>query len=159
MAVLPEEFLVAFLGASPGVQALIGAPPALRLYPDAAPQNESRLRATYQLVSEPQNYHLGGPSGQVMARIQVDCWSAWTIGTSAGQSYRDVRALAEAIRKANAGTLPAGRGLDGYAGTLFGLTVQRCSLEGQQSLPEAPQHADELPTRRLSQDWVITYVR
>lgn len=145
-----EEALVQFLKSSPNVAELIGGTGHVRIYPEEAPQDAEFPHITYQLIDHPQYYSLSGPSGLCYPRIQIDCWAQGPSGK------RQVVKLAEAVRTAKGGN-NHNRNLDGFAGYMSQLYVNKCELVDRTYSSEPPIHANDHPYRRASLDFVIHY--
>jgi hypothetical protein len=112
-----------------GLSALIGT----RIYPAPAAQDVAGDYVTIQQISGPRQYAMGGATGLVDARFQVDCWSGSSVG---------VRALAEQVRLA----------LSHYHGTSDSVTVDLVLLENEQKL-----YDEEAELHRVIHDYVVSY--
>ncbi len=145
-----EEAIVAFVRATPEITDIIGVGNSCRFYPEMAPQDAVYPHGCYTVIDFPQEYHLAGPSQLAHPRIQIDWWGK---GPTA---RKEVSQLAEATRKAKGGS-PGGRNLDGFAGSMNGLNVQRCELVDREYTTEPPTNAGEHPYRRARLDFIIWF--
>jgi hypothetical protein len=102
-----EEAVVARLGASPGVTALV----ATRIYPMLMPQTAPLPAVTYQRISTERVQGLRGSLGLIDPRVQVDSWA---------ETYGTAKRVAEQVRLA----------LDGYTtpGGLFSMILAERDL-------------------------------
>lgn len=103
-----EAGIYAYLIANSGVFALVGT----RIYPQVIPQDAEMPAMAYQRISGPRDHSHSGPSGLVVARMQLTCMAA---------SYDGAKALGEAVRAA----------MDGYSGTMGTVTVDACLLDNE----------------------------
>ena len=123
-----------------GVQDLIGAGEAQRLYPVQLPQGlDAWPAATWQQISAERVWSHDGPSGLVAVRLQVDAWARDTAGGSGAVA---AAALGEALRRA----------LDGYRGEAGGVVFDRVALVDERDDYD-PAVADRL--WRVSQDYRV----
>ncbi len=106
MAYTVEQMLVKQLEATSGVTALVGT----RIYPQAAPQGTTADYVTYELVTGRPVQDHGGSGGLHRARVSFLCHAA---------TYANAKAVATAIRAV----------LDGFRGTMQGVSVGACLLE------------------------------
>lgn len=131
MAVI-EQALVSLLAGDPAVSAMVED----RIYPETAPQGESRARLTYQRISGQRVKSLDGPTGLAGPRFQVDCWAA---------TKAESIDLARAVEKA----------LDGFKATVEGVEIQGIFMDDERDGQLAPAHGDEEGDRRVSLDFFI----
>lgn len=108
-----EEALIALILDDGGVTHLMGtsvwwgrAPQASTTYP----------RVVLRKVSGIPDYHLQGPSGLEMSRVQVDCY---------GATYTSAKASARAVRAV----------LSGYRGAVSGRRLQGGFIGAERDLP------------------------
>jgi hypothetical protein len=139
-----EEALVAFWKADAGIMTLVTG-----IWPDASPQAIGFPRITYTMVDMPQVNTLTGPIGMPYPRIQVDCWGQGKTGKA------DIVAVAEAVRKS---TGPGAVKFDGFSGLMSGIKIWRIQLVDRRDSIETPEDATELPIRRRSLDFKVTFV-
>lgn len=108
---------------------------------------EQDLQVPYIVVTtlaKERFHHMGGPSGLVEARIDVDI---------VAKTRRDCDLLADAVRKC----------LDGYTGEVCigeqeSLFIQQCHLDGEEDDEERLDDAAEGPTLHLSiQSYIVIY--
>lgn len=139
------KFLYAWLLQETGVTALVGSGTSARIYPVLAPQDTASPYVTYQVIDSPQLHTLDpGPAGLSHPRVQIDCYAQGMGG------YAQVQALSEAIK----GTESSIK-LNGYRGTLGGVTVQGAHLTSEQDIFEPPQDASDEGWHRVSMDFTI----
>lgn len=69
-----QEAIFARLSTFAGLTALIGVPPACRLYPRLLPQDSAYPAVTYFKVDETRLVAMGVNPGLAHARFQFDCW-------------------------------------------------------------------------------------
>lgn len=125
-----EEGLYAFLTANAGVFGLVGE----RIYPQVIPQDAPMPAVAYQRISSPREYsHYPGASGLARARMQFTC---------EGDSYRQAKRVAEAIRAA----------LSGYKGVAGDVTIGAAFLENEN---DSYSEGYQMPVVRV--DYVIWY--
>ncbi len=111
-----------------------------RVYPVLAPQGAAIPYVTFQRISGPRVYHMGGATGLARVRMQVDCFAA---------DYVAVKALATAVR----GALEAQRGSLGGAGLKINFRMMHLE-DDQDSGPDITPGA-ATGIRRVTQDWDI----
>lgn len=58
-----------------GLQSIIGAGDNMRFYPVKAPDNVREAFVTYQIIDGPRESAFGADTGDVAARVQIDCYS------------------------------------------------------------------------------------
>lgn len=121
--------IVALLEASATVEDVAGD----RIYPVKLPRGVTLPAITYLTVSAPRDETQQGPSGLVMARVQVSCW---------GDNYDDSKAVAEAVR----------RTLDGYRGTSAGTRI-----DGVRLLNERDDIEAEPGTYQTALDFAVSH--
>lgn len=114
-----EADLRTFLLADAGVAAIVASG---GVYSAPAPQDAKMPFVLYQKLTGERVRSLCGPSGLAFPSYQLDCWSD---DPQLGGSYAQVKALAQAVRKA----------LDGYKGRWSGLSVW-ISLLDERDSPE-----------------------
>lgn len=136
------EFLVAWVVTQmDDLLPILGGADDLRVSPYQGARKDPQSRVTFMIVSGHDEGTLSGPSGLKKERWTVDCW---------GEKPIDARTLARLM----AGT-KADRRLDGYSGTLGGLTVQCIRLldERDESQPLGPGSDAGNPC--ISQDYEV----
>lgn len=121
-----------------GVKALLDAmSPAVVSYAGAAPDDERAPFVIYQKISRVSDQwdHLQGPAGIADARVQV---------TSYAEKNADAVILAGRVRQA----------LNGYRGTIGGVTIRSCRLDN-----EIAGREEETDPKlfRIDQDYLITH--
>ncbi len=146
MATTIEEALTAFVLSDAGFMAIVGT----KFYPWMSPQGTTGKRTNYLLVSyrSDVNMNTGLPSGHAVARIQVDHWSDTTTAKA------DVLAMATAFRNAVGN---GARKLEGFVGTMNGLTIKHARCEDERDLPELGVPGVEKYQGRRQQDWVFIF--
>lgn len=82
-----EPMIYTHLAGQAGVSALVGA----RIYPLIMPQDGALPALVYTIVSAVPINSLGGFSGLINPRVQIDCWA---------KTYGQAKALAEAVHQA-----------------------------------------------------------
>ncbi|WP_075216081.1 DUF3168 domain-containing protein [Mongoliimonas terrestris] len=90
-----EEALVAFLLADDGVAALVGS----RVQWVLRPQASALPAIVLHRIDGDRDYTMGGPSGLVASRVQVDCWGETFL--AAKQAARAVLARMQSVRGIN----------------------------------------------------------
>jgi hypothetical protein len=111
---------------------------AERVYAKGLPQNPIFPAISLFMVSDVPDHHMLGPSGLTTKRLQISCWDR----KPEGGGYASVKALARQVQQL----------LDGYHGTLSGITIKRIWLEGARDLPEP-----ETKTDHVALDFLITH--
>lgn len=130
---LIEEALYSRLQAVNGVTNLVST----RVYANAVPQNVTYPCVSYQHIASPRDYAMGGQTGLVDARVQVNSWA---------ESYSGVKAVAEQIRLA----------LSGWSGTAKSVTVDVVWHYGDQDIYD-PMEQTATPVFGIATDYGITY--
>lgn len=121
-----ESFIYAWMGQESGVTAILGSGDDLRVFPFNTPESIDVFpRLTYQLIENVAYQTLGGRNGHVNTLVQLDTWSKGPGGYSTG------RALALAVHGTEASPK-----LDGYRGTLAGVTVDASKMTIKQDFFE-----------------------
>jgi hypothetical protein len=132
-----EEAVREHLLAAAGVSALVGT----RVYMLRLPQHETLPSVRVQLVDEPKNYHLRGPSGATRARVQVD---AYAEAAGGADPYATATAVADAVDAALSGQVF-------NAGSPVSLRITGAMRDGRRPFDEP----DELRQVRVSQDYIV----
>ena len=88
-----------------------------RIYPQVLPQNVTLPAVAYQQLGDDPIDDIDGHSGLFHSRVQYDAFAA---------TFNDVKALIEQIRLA----------LQGYTGTVLGVTIKGVQLETKLDLYE-----------------------
>jgi hypothetical protein len=123
------------LKAHAGTTALVES----RIYPMRLPQGPTYPAVRYQVIGAPREYVMGGATGDVHARVQVDCYA---------ETYEGAKAVAEQVRLA----------LSFFAGTSGGIVVERIFVDDERDMDE-PQlvHEGEQGVYRVMQDHIAHY--
>lgn len=90
-----------------------------RVTPVLVPQGSAMPAVTYAQVSGIRIHATSGPAGLVNSRWQFNCW---------GVSHASVRAVSDAVRQA----------IDGYSGTIGGVTIQAIQTEMEVNIDANP---------------------
>jgi len=114
----PAEFFVAWAASQSDLTALIGD----RISPWESDRRDDVPRVTYFLVSGDRVNTLAGPTKLAVQRWQLDCW---------GSSQKNAAAVARLFTGASGDSR-----LDGYRGTLAGITIQNCRLTDERDNSE-----------------------
>lgn len=109
-----EEALRALLAGDPGIAGLVGG----RIYPVERPQGSALPAITYHLVSSVPGHAMGGLTGLVDARVQID---AWAEPSTTRSSYDTAKRIGRAVRAA----------LGGFRGTVGGTDIGGIFLEDE----------------------------
>lgn len=116
-----------------------------RIYPLFAPQRKPatypdtpRTWITYQTVSEVRDMPLNGPTGLVVARIQIDFFA---------YNYDVARSLADVVRLR----------LEGFNGSAAGHRIQRIWLDNRIDGYEFETEGSENPIVRVISDFRIAF--
>lgn len=125
--------LRAFIVADAGVTALLGQ----RVFFVRRHQAEGLPAATLNTISRLDDVHMGGPSGYIATRVQVDVY---------GSTYTSARACADALIAR----------LHGHAGTQGSTVFQLIRLDGENDGFEAGDTETDRPTR-ISLDFLVHY--
>lgn len=91
--------------------ALAGGTPAMRVYPDVAPQLAHLPFLVYTLVGGTDDFHLGGKSGLTMRLVQVDAWASTRLSADQMMSEATLLMVASGLFQVNAIDVS---GADGY---------------------------------------------
>ena len=138
---IPENVIYQVLVDDPNVVFLIGGTSNPRIYPQSAPQNTNYPYMVYHRIDAQRPHHMGGPSGIVMSRIQIDFYD---------NNYDGVMQLAEYARMA----------LNGYRGllTINGETADIRDVNQSNDYGDIvePQGAQSLGIFRTVHDYVVT---
>jgi len=131
-----EEAIFTRLSNFAGLTALIGAPPACRLFPRLNMQDVTYPSVTFMRVSAHRESAMGADPGLVHARFQLDAWDI---------DRDNCRDVTEQLRQA----------LQRWRGLVAGVTVQDTFLEDQQE--PAPELVDAVPVFRSITDVMVHY--
>lgn len=118
---------------------------AERVGPWSSRQGEAYPRVTYTQISGESVSALAGPGGVVRQRWQVDVLST---------DYAEARAVARLVRGTGAGD----QRLDGYRGTLGGVTVRAVQCTDERETNEPPASGSSPGVYVVTQDYYFTYV-
>jgi hypothetical protein len=134
-------FLVSWVATRPDLSALVSS----RVGPWQSGQSDtSAERITYQKVSGGNWKSLRGPSGVARERYQLNCL--------APTQQRAAR-LAQLVKGHK-----NDRRLDGYSGTVGGVTVQACLLDDEREEPNAPAFGQQTPNQyAVQQDYQVAW--
>ncbi len=117
-----QQALVSYLGTRGEITALIGVPPALRMYPEQAPDITDKPYLIYTLQDDQRPTTVSGGGGWGEARFLLQCW-----GDSTRQSHMQVNALYLAL---------LGVFKTPYRGLMGGLSVQFAAVsDGAKATP------------------------
>lgn len=117
-----EEALVALLLADAGVAAALGT----RIWWARAPQGQpARPYCVLRAISDPHDYHMGGPSGLFRSRIQTDVY---------GETYAQAKTASRALSAA----------ISGYRGPAGAKTFQGAFIDGGRDLPDEDDAGEHL---------------
>ncbi len=151
MPVSIEEGLVAFLKLDAALLILIPDGSSIRLYPLEATQGKVMPHATYQVIDTVEEHSLLSDVDFPVARLQLDFFADGPGGQAAA------RALAYAVKNSRGGN-SSGYRLKEFRGSLGGVDVRGCRLESENMISEIPQAGSGLPVRRITQDYMVSYV-
>jgi hypothetical protein len=98
-----------------------------RVYPLVIPQSATLPCITYQRISTPRQYSLGGTDTVANPRIQIDCW---------GSTYSSVKAVAEQVLTA----LNQRMGQIGSGAQAFDVLVSLADNEADSYEPETGRY-------------------
>lgn len=134
-------FFLAWINSQAAIVALVGS----RVSPQASATKDAYPKITYFRVGEGRVSSLRGPSGLTTPRLQIEIHS---------RSYSEVQAIAKLIKGHKvAGSSPTG--LDGYRGTLGGVTVQAAIFNDQRDDYDEPATATQFGVHRAVLDFTI----
>lgn len=102
------------LGAHAGTKNLVGN----RIYPLRLPQGPTYPAVRYQVIGAPRTHVMGGSTGEVHARVQVDCYA---------DTYEGAKELADQVRLALNWLMDT---------TVGGVAVEVIMLEDERDLDE-----------------------
>jgi hypothetical protein len=144
-----EMSLVAFLKADPAVNTLCGG----RIYPQKAPQAKNAKainlpRIVYERTSTDKIKSQDGPSKLTGAHVTLYC-----------QADKELVARNLAFRVENSsGGIVGGQTLNGFKGTMQGMTAQGVFLEDQGDGFTDPFRGDDVGVYEFSLSFVIWYL-
>lgn len=118
-----EEALQAYVVADESISAVI----ASRMYPVFAPESAASPYLVYRVLSTQREYTMSGPTGTAQPTIKITCWA---------DTYPAAKALARLVRSR----------LDGYRGTMGGISVRRIFLNDES---DAFEPSPELLQRQM----------
>ena len=107
-----EEALIGYLIASVSLAALVGSGPQSRIHWVRSPQGTASPRVVLYKISGLRDMALGGPTGFVSSRVQIDC---------IGPSYGSAKTVARAVEAR----------LSGYSGTTGNVQFEAIFLVGE----------------------------
>jgi hypothetical protein len=141
-----SEFFVAWIGTQADLAGLLGSPGELRVSPQQAHRKSGTPRIEFFQVSGRRIRGVSGPHGVNRERWQMNVWGDKSIGAR------------EVARLITGNPVQGDPRLDGFTGTLAGVTVQMCVLldEGQIFVPLTP--GDDLGTPGIRLDFDFAYV-
>ena len=123
------------LSAHSGTSALVSA----RIYPMRLPQPPTYPAVRYQVIGAPRTHAMGVDTGEVHARVQVDCYAT---------TYSGVRALADQVRLA----------LNRWGDTAGGVVVDHVLLDEERDADEPTVVRDgERGVYRVMMDFLAHY--
>lgn len=125
-----ESALRSRLATFSGLTALVGT----RIYPLIMPQDAAFPAVTYQKISGPRVHAKEGPLGEAYPRFQVSVWA---------KEFGDSRRVSEQVRLA----------LDGWRGTVAGVTVRDSALANETDLYES-----DTATYHTALDFIIWHI-
>lgn len=126
-----EEALRSLIVSASGVTNLVST----RVYWRQAPQSVSANFINLHRVGGGRDYKMGGASGLVESRVQVDCW---------GGKYSEAKLIARAVEAA----------VSGYSGTIGGKQVQGIFIDAERD--DDQSDSGDVATRyRTSLDLLI----
>ncbi|HOA28100.1 MAG TPA: DUF3168 domain-containing protein [Arachnia sp.] len=134
-----RDAIIARLLADPAVASAV----ADRITPHWAPQGVEPPYIVVSQISATRPHHMGGPSGLVEARVQVDVFA---------EARAACEALASDVRRA----------LDGYRGAVSAgastLILQQCHLDNElYELESWDEYAEAPALARVTQDYLIAH--
>jgi hypothetical protein len=132
-----EEKIFYRLRTNDAVSALVGT----RIYPIQLPPGRTLPAITYTRVSTVRGHCLGGPSGRLRPRIQIDCWA---------DTYSGARTLADKVRLC----------LDGFLGAIDGESnIGGIKLDGEYDGFETGVGYEDLEpgTPRVILDFIVPH--
>jgi len=124
------------LSQSAGVHDLVGD----RIFPHTARQGTAFPYITFQLIADPAEDHMGGPSAIAHPTFQIDCWA---------ESSTDAENVFEAVRDA----------FEGFRGSIEGVKISRVFRDAGFSDFEQVTEGRENEIFRNSMDVIIWYRR
>ena len=95
---------------------------------------------TYQQLSGIRDEVMAGPSGQINARFQIQCWS---------DTYEETRDISNAVRVL----------LDGYDGDANGVEIQAIHLIDESDSPQFPAGTDVIKRYAKRLDFNIWFLK
>jgi hypothetical protein len=139
------EFLVAWVQSQADLAALLGSPGELRVSPQQAHRKSGTPRVEHYLVSGDRVRGLKGPLGVTRQRWTLNVW---------GGSMAEAKAVARMITGDPDG---GDQRLDGYRGTLAGVTVKMTVLLDESEVFEPLTPGDDLGTPGMQLDFDVAY--
>ena len=123
------------LKAHSGTFALVKA----RIYPLRLPQGPTYPGVRYQRIGAPRAHAMGADTGEVFARVQVDCYA---------ETYAGADALSVQVRAA----------LSRWSGTAGGVVVDSIFLDDERDVDEPTiEHDGEQGVYRVMLDFIVNY--
>jgi len=114
-------------------------PVSNRVHLGLAPTGETLPYITMFWIDAVHDHHMGGPSGLVVRRLQVDCYAA---GSPEAESVADsVRFVLDGVQ-----------GLD-----IGGADVRSISLEGETDVQDPPQGGTQKLTHHIRQEYGVAH--
>lgn len=110
-----------------------------RVYPLRLPQGPKYPAIRYQVISAPRTHLMGGDSGEVHSRVQVDCYA---------ETYSGAHELAVQVRAA----------LSRWGGTSGGVAVEHVFLDDERDVLEPTIEVDgDRGLYRVMLDFIVHY--
>lgn len=140
MAIIGDAIHAQLTGHS-GTRALVGS----RVYPLRLPQGTGASSlpypaVRYQVIGAPRSHVMGQDTGEVFARVQVDCYA---------ETYRDAHLLSAQVRAA----------LSRQSGTWGGVVIDSVFLEDERDMDEPLVEWDgEQGVYRVMLDFIVNYL-
>ncbi len=125
------------LANDPDVAELVGE----RIGPVRGATSRALPYITYQIISQSRDYHLGGPSGHLVANVQIDVWSNDAV---------EADTLAAAVRRA----------FDGFYGVMGdqAVNVKGATVTGPSTDFEVPVDGSQGGTFRVTLEVQVGYI-
>ncbi len=139
MALIEAELATYLMGVTELV-ALIGT----RVYPNVAPSGNTYPCVTYFKVTSNRVRDMGGESGLVQSRIQVN---AWAIDTATSRGYAAAKAVADKIRTK----------LDSFRGTMGATQIDAIFLLDESDLFDKELAVNEAVVYGIRQDFQVRH--
>lgn len=143
-----EAGIADYLKRDPRVSVICGN----RIYPQKIPMGDDLPAITISRQGAERVGTMADIATLCKVRMEVNCWAS----NANGNSYQECKQLAEYVRLATGGQ--SGKKLDGFTGTMRGLTVRGCFVQDERDSYFPPDEADDVGVYLTQLELLVVYV-